>query len=91
MTPLTSLDSLILPNDPNDPAFSAFANVFAHFQPETSGNPALDGPSKPEVIYSDDDMDDEEEMEIAKGNAVKLSKKEKRRANVRWLCAWNAR
>ena len=80
-TPLTNLDSLILPNDPNDPAFSAFASVFAHFQPESTGN-GLDGPLKPEVIYSDDDMDDEEEMEIAKGNANKMSKKEKRRANV---------
>lgn len=73
--------------DPSDPRFSAFSNIFAHFQGGEGDEIAeqLAGPAKGEIYYSDEEDDDQE----AKENAVKraqeqegLTRRQRRQAAV---------
>ncbi|KAK4687924.1 splicing factor 3B subunit 2, partial [Tremellales sp. Uapishka_1] len=84
-TASTSVEAFSLP-DPSDPAFSAFASVFKHFQQtegEGDGQGFDSGPNKGQIIYSDDEMDDEEEMQKAqqkRNEQVGMSRRQRRQA-----------
>ncbi|WVR07758.1 hypothetical protein IAU60_004801 [Kwoniella sp. DSM 27419] len=85
-TDATSVDSVaqyVL--DPADPAYSAFSNVFAHFQQEegAAGVDGVAGGAKPEVYYSDDEDDDEEDRQRAAQKALEaegLTRRQRRQA-----------
>jgi splicing factor 3B subunit 2 len=84
-TAATSIDSLDVP-DLNDPAFSAFASVFAHFQQTgEDGYPTDQGPSKGEVYYSDEEDEDEESRARAAQKAMEqdgMTRRQRRAAAV---------
>lgn len=83
-TAATSID--LTPSlDPSDPAYAAFASVFAHFQEQ--GEVALGadaGPAKGQVYYSDDEDEDEEQAERRrKANEESgMTRRERRKAAV---------
>lgn len=71
--------------DPSDPAYAAFASVFAHFQEngdEAGGYDA--GPAKGQVYYSDDEDEDEEQAERRMKLAAEsgMTRRERRKAAV---------
>lgn len=71
--------------DPSDPAFAAFADVFAHFQEQDEEGFPVDGvPAKGQVYYSDDEDEDEEQAERRKKAADEsgMTRREKRKAAV---------
>ncbi|ODN98118.1 hypothetical protein I350_07760 [Cryptococcus amylolentus CBS 6273] len=80
----STIDNSILEIDPNDPNFSAFSSVFAHFQEEaTEGDEAAQGPQKGEIYYSDEEDDDAEAKERAVRKAAEqegMTRRQKRQA-----------
>ncbi|WVQ77708.1 hypothetical protein IAR50_007398 [Cryptococcus sp. DSM 104548] len=80
----STIDTSILEIDPNDPNFSAFSSVFAHFQEEAAeGGEEAQGPQKGEIYYSDEEDDDEEAKERAVRKAAEqegMTRRQKRQA-----------
>lgn len=86
-TAATSVESLSLLPDPSDPNYAAFASIFAHFQGAEEGEfgAVTAGPTKGEVIYSDDEMDDEEDMLEAqrkRDEQLGMTRRQRRKAAV---------
>jgi len=85
-TATTSIDTSSFIPDASDPAFSAFASVFAHFQGDGTENGVVEaGPAKGEVYYSDEEDEDEEDRERAARKAFEqqgMTRRQKRQAAV---------
>lgn len=84
-TTATSIEDLTPMLDPSNPAFAAFADVFAHFQEQDEEGFPVDGvPAKGQVYYSDDEDEDEEQAERRKKAADEsgMTRREKRKAAV---------